>query len=93
MVCIARALMANPDLLLLDEPTTGLAPVVVKDIARQVRQLQQEGMSILLAEQNFLFAMELGDKCAVIDAGEIRFTGTFGELENSQSLMRKYLTV
>ncbi len=93
MLCIARALMANPDLLLLDEPTTGLAPVVVNSIAKQVRQLQKEGMSILLAEQNFLFAMELGNKCTIIDNGEIRFTGTFGELKSNESIMRKYLTV
>ncbi len=93
MVCIARALMANPDLLLLDEPTTGLAPVVVNDIAKQVRKLQEEGMSILLAEQNFLFARELGNNCTIIDAGEIRFTGTFGELKDNESIMRKYLTV
>lgn len=93
MVCIARALMANPDLLLLDEPTTGLAPVVVNNIAAQIRQLQKEGMSILLAEQNFLFAAELGNNCTVIDTGEIRFTGTFGELKNNEAVMRKYLTV
>lgn len=93
MVCIARALMANPDLLLLDEPTIGLAPVVINDIARQVRQLRDEGMSILLAEQNFLFARELGNNCTIIDAGEIRFTGTFDELEQDESIMRKYLTV
>jgi branched-chain amino acid transport system ATP-binding protein len=93
MVCIARALMANPDLLLLDEPTTGLAPVVVNDISQQVKLLQREGMSILLAEQNFLFAKELGDRCTIIDAGEIRFTGTFEDLESDESIMKKYLTV
>lgn len=93
MVCIARALMANPDLLLLDEPTTGLAPVVVNHIARQIRQLREEGMSILLAEQNFLFAAELGNNCTIIDTGEIRFTGTFAELKSKETIMRKYLTV
>lgn len=93
MVCIARALMANPDLLLLDEPTTGLAPVVVNSIAGQICQLQKEGMSILLAEQNFLFAMELGNECTIIDTGEIRFRGTFGQLKADESIMRRYLTV
>jgi len=93
MVCIARALMSNPDLLLLDEPTTGLAPVVVNNIGKQIRQLQNEGMSILLAEQNVLFAMEIGNKCIIIDTGEIRFTGIFRELTNNESIMRKYLTV
>jgi len=93
MLCIARALMSNPDLLLLDEPTTGLAPVVVNHIASQIRQLQKEGMSILLAEQNVLFAMELGNNCLIIDTGEIRFSGTFQELTNNETVMRKYLTV
>lgn len=93
MLCIARALMANPDLLLLDEPTIGLAPVVVDDIALQIRQLQAEGMSILLAEQNFLFANQLGEKCMIIDTGEIRYLGTFEELKNNESIMKKYLTV
>lgn len=93
MLCIARALMSNPDLLLLDEPTIGLAPVVVEDIAMQIRKLQEEGMSILLAEQNFLFASELGSRCMIIDTGEIRYVGTFEELKNNESIMKKYLTV
>jgi branched-chain amino acid transport system ATP-binding protein len=93
MVCIARALMANPELLLLDEPTTGLAPVVVNQIAQQIQQLREEGMSILLAEQNFLFAAELGNRCTIIDTGETRFTGTFPELKKDETTMRKYLTV
>ncbi len=93
MLCIARALMSNPDLLLLDEPTTGLAPVVVNNIGKQIRQLQEEGMAILLAEQNVVFAMEIGNNCIIIDTGEIRFTGTFRELTNNESIMRKYLTV
>jgi branched-chain amino acid transport system ATP-binding protein len=93
MVCIARALMANPELLLLDEPTTGLAPVLVNQIGRQIQQLREEGISILLAEQNFLFAAELGNNCTIIDTGEIRFTGTFPELKNNETIMRKYLTV
>jgi branched-chain amino acid transport system ATP-binding protein len=93
MVCIARALMSNPDLLLLDEPTTGLAPLLVNNIGKQIRQLQNEGMSILLAEQNVLFAMELGNNCIIIDTGEIRFSGTFRELTKNESIMRKYLTV
>ena len=90
---IARALMSNPDLLLLDEPTIGLAPVVVDDIARQIRILQKEGMSILLAEQNFLFASELGVRCLIIDTGEIKYEGTFEELKANESIMKKYLTV
>ena len=93
MLCIARALMSNPDLLLLDEPTIGLAPVVVDDIARQIRILQKEGMSILLAEQNFLFASELGVRCMIIDTGEIKYEGTFEELKANESIMKKYLTV
>jgi branched-chain amino acid transport system ATP-binding protein len=93
MLCIARALMSNPDLLLLDEPTIGLAPVVVDDIAKQIRKLQEEGMSILLAEQNFLFASELGNRCMIIDTGEIKYEGTFEDLKNNESIMKKYLTV
>jgi branched-chain amino acid transport system ATP-binding protein len=93
MLCIARALMANPDILLLDEPTIGLAPVVVDSIASQIRKLRDEGMSILLAEQNFIFADELGNRCIIIDTGEIRYTGTFEELKNDEAIMKKYLTV
>jgi branched-chain amino acid transport system ATP-binding protein len=65
----------------------------VNQIAQQIQLLREEGMSILLAEQNFLFAAELGNRCTIIDTGEIRFTGTFLELKNDETIMRKYLTV
>lgn len=93
MVCVAKALMGNPRLLLLDEPTTGLAPVVIDVIARQIRLLKEEGISILLAEQNVKFATELGDRCYIIDVGEIKFQGTFGDLKKDDYVVRTYLAV
>lgn len=93
IVCVARALMGNPKLLLLDEPTTGLAPVLVDAIGEHILKLKDKGLSVLLAEQNVRFAMELGDRCCVIDVGEIRFQGSFDELSQSEYVMRTYLAV
>ncbi|MBI4595519.1 MAG: ABC transporter ATP-binding protein [Candidatus Tectomicrobia bacterium] len=93
ILCVARALMGNPKLLLLDEPTTGLAPVIVDTMGEHILKLKDQGLSVLLAEQNVKFAMELGDRCCVIDVGEIRFQGSFDELSKSEYVMRTYLAV
>jgi branched-chain amino acid transport system ATP-binding protein len=93
MLCVANALMGNPQLLLLDEPTIGLSPVLVDAMGEQIRNLKREGMSILLTEQNIKFAMELGDRFYIIDTGEVRFHGTLEELSSNDYVMRTYLAV
>jgi branched-chain amino acid transport system ATP-binding protein len=93
MLCIANALMGNPILLLLDEPTIGLAPVIIDLIEHHIRQLKDKNISILLTEQNVKFAQELGDECFIIDTGEIRYKGTFRELLNNDYVVRTYLAV
>ncbi len=93
MLTIARALMTNPDLLLLDEPTEGLAPLIVEMLATQINRLKKTGLTVLLAEQNLKVALELSDRAYVIDNGVIRFGGTIDELEENEDLRRQYLMV
>ncbi|EFK06028.1 ABC transporter, ATP-binding protein [delta proteobacterium NaphS2] len=93
MLTIARALMSGPDLLLLDEPTEGLAPLIVRDLENQTLKLKKEGISILLSEQNVRSALKLIDRAYIIDEGIIRFEGTRQELEADEELKRKYLMV
>lgn len=93
MLCVASALMGNPKLLLLDEPTTGLSPVIINTMGEHIIKLKDEGISILLAEQNVKFAMELGDRCYIIDTGEVRFHGSFDELSKNEYVMRTFLAV
>ncbi len=91
MVAIGRALMGNPGLLLMDEPTQGLAPLVIRNLAAQIRRLQQEGVTVLLSEQNVAFAGPLASRIYVIDHGAIRFEGTLQELEANVEIRRRYL--
>jgi branched-chain amino acid transport system ATP-binding protein len=93
MLCVARALMGNPRLLILDEPTIGLAPVMVDRVGEQIRRLKAEGVPILLAEQNVTFALELADRCYVIDVGEMKFEGTRQGLAGADDVVRRYLAV
>jgi branched-chain amino acid transport system ATP-binding protein len=93
MLCVARALMGNPRLLILDEPTTGLAPLIIKTVGEHISKLRDTGISILLAEQNVKFAMELGERCYIIDVGQVRFQGTFDELSKNEYVVRTYLAV
>jgi branched-chain amino acid transport system ATP-binding protein len=79
MLTIARTLMGNPDLLLLDEPSEGLAPLVVYQLGEQIRKLRQEGMTILLCEQNARFSLDLSDRLYILEKGEVRFQGTVDE--------------
>lgn len=80
MLTIARTLMANPRLLLLDEPTEGLAPLIVEEIARLVEELKREGMPVLLAEQNLRFTGRVADRGYVLETGEVRVEGSMLEL-------------
>ncbi len=93
ILCVAKALMGNPELLILDEPTIGLAPVVIASIGEQIEILKAENTSILLTEQNVKFASRLGDACSIIDMGEIKYQGTFKDLHNNESIVSEYLSV
>jgi len=93
MLTIGRALMTNPKLLLLDEPTEGLAPLVVKMLEEQIATLKQTGLTVLLAEQNQKMALRLSDRAYVIDNGSIRYHGTIRELRENEEVRRKYLMV
>ena len=93
MLSIARALMLNPSLLLLDEPSEGLAPMIVQDIVEVLRNLKREGLAILLVEQNLRTALAVADRHHVMNKGEICFTGSSGELEGNEFVLRNYLSV
>ena len=93
MLSIARALMLNPSLLLLDEPSEGLAPMIVQDIVEVLRHLKREGLAILLVEQNLRTALAVADRHHVMNKGEICFTGSSGELEGNEFVLRNYLSV
>ncbi len=93
MLTIARTLMGNPDLLLLDEPSEGLAPLIVDAIGELIQQLKKERMTILLSEQNIHFALELSERAYVIDDGHIQFSGAVDELQNQPEIVQKYLAV
>ncbi len=93
MVSIARALMLNPELLLLDEPSEGLAPMIVDEIVAVIRQLRSEGLGILLVEQNLRVALTLGDRHYVLSKGEVCFTGTTAEIESNDEVRRTHLSV
>lgn len=91
MLTIARALMGNPRFLLLDEPSEGLAPVIVENIGRTVAELKGRGVGMLVSEQNTAFAREIADRVHVIERGEIVFSGTFAGLEADPELAERYL--
>ena len=93
MLSIARALMLNPTLMLLDEPSEGLAPLIVAEIVAIVRGLKREGLAILLVEQNLGAALAIGDRHHVMNKGEICFTGTAAELKGNEAVLRNYLSV
>jgi len=93
MLTIARALMGSPELLLLDEPTEGLAPLIVRDLEQQILRLKDAGISILLSEQNVRSALTMITRAYVIDNGRIRFEGTVQELEANEEVKRKYLMI
>jgi branched-chain amino acid transport system ATP-binding protein len=93
MLAIARALMGNPELLLLDEPTEGLAPMLVRALEEQIKRLREAGLTVLLAEQNVRSALRLGDRGYIIDNGQIRHQGSIEELRENEEVRKKYLLV
>jgi branched-chain amino acid transport system ATP-binding protein len=91
MLAIARALMGRPTLLLLDEPSLGLAPKLVGEVMQTLAQLQQEGLTILLVEQNAQAALEIADRGYVLEAGQLTLQGAAADLLSNPSLRAAYL--
>ena len=93
MLTIGRTLMGNPDLLLLDEPSEGLAPLIVADVGRAMKRLKEEGQSIVLVEQNRQLALDIADHAIVLNTGYCVFDGTARELANNEELIAQHLGV
>lgn len=93
MLTIARTLMGNPRCVLLDEPSEGLAPIIVEQMANSIRALKGEGLSVLLCEQNLHFAQAVADRAYIIEKGQIRFGGSMAELAADAALREQYLSV
>jgi branched-chain amino acid transport system ATP-binding protein len=93
MLTVARTLMGNPLLVLLDEPSEGVAPLIVEQMANTLVELKKEGLSILLSEQNIHFARLVSDRVYVLEKGQIRWQGSIAQLDNNQDVQRAYLTV
>jgi branched-chain amino acid transport system ATP-binding protein len=93
MLTIARTLMGNPRAILLDEPSEGLAPVIVRQMANTVRELKEGGLTVLLSEQNLRFARLVADRALIIEKGRIRYRGTMEELAADEAVRSTYLTV
>jgi branched-chain amino acid transport system ATP-binding protein len=93
LLTIGRALMGNPDVLLLDEPSEGLAPIMVQRIADLIAALRASGTTIVLAEQNLHFCLGLADRAVVIDRGTDVFAGSIAELNADASIKQRYLSV
>jgi branched-chain amino acid transport system ATP-binding protein len=93
MLTIGRSLMGNPALLLLDEPSEGLAPIMVQKIGTLIDSLRQQGTTIVLAEQNLHFCLGLADRAVVIDKGLDVFAGSIAELNANAAIKQRYLSV
>jgi branched-chain amino acid transport system ATP-binding protein len=93
MLTIARTLMGNPELLLLDEPSEGLAPLVVDHLREQIERLRREGLTILLAEQNVEFSLALAERVYVLEKGSIRFSGPAAQLREDEALRHELLAI
>lgn len=93
MLTIARTLMGNPRLILLDEPSEGLAPVIIERMADAILQLKREGLSVLLSEQNLHFARLVSDRACVLEKGEIRWEGAMEALMAADDVRAQYLTL
>jgi branched-chain amino acid transport system ATP-binding protein len=93
MLTVSRTLMGNPTLVLLDEPSEGVAPIIVEQMANMILELKREGLSILLSEQNMHFAELVSDRAYVLEKGQIRFSGTIDELARDEAVRRAYLSV
>jgi len=93
MLAIGRALMGNPRLLLMDEPSEGLAPLIVAEVRRTLLRLKHEGQSILLVEQNVKLALDLADEVVILNTGRVAFDGSAGQVRDDQALITQHLGV
>jgi branched-chain amino acid transport system ATP-binding protein len=93
MLTIGRSLMGNPQLIMLDEPSEGLAPVIVERMAAAIRVLKAEGLSVLLSEQNLFLAQAVSDRASIIERGQIRWTGSMAALMADTAARQAYLSV
>jgi branched-chain amino acid transport system ATP-binding protein len=93
MLAVGRALMGDPDLLMLDEPTQGLAPVIIEDISEAMEELQDEGLTILLAEQNSTFAMNHAERLYLLETGTIELSGTDEEFKDNDYVRDAYIGI
>jgi branched-chain amino acid transport system ATP-binding protein len=93
MLTVARTLMGNPYLVLLDEPSEGVAPVIVEGMVQMILELKAAGVSILLSEQNLHFATLVSDRAYVLEKGQIRYQGTMRELAADDEVRRAYLSM
>ena len=93
MLAIGRALMGNPRVLLLDEPSEGLAPLIVAEVGHIIRRLKEEGQSIVLVEQNLQLALDVADQAVILNTGRCVFAGTAGDLLNNEELIAQNLGV
>jgi branched-chain amino acid transport system ATP-binding protein len=93
MLTVARTLMGHPRILLLDEPSEGLAPVIVQALGQQIAALKREGLTIVLSEQNLKFAARLADRAYIIEKGQIRWEGPMARLMEDEAVRRAYLTM
>jgi branched-chain amino acid transport system ATP-binding protein len=93
MLAIGRALMGNPRVLLLDEPSEGLAPLIVAEVGRTIKRLKEEGQSILLVEQNLKLALEVADQAVILNTGRCVFTGDAAEILNNEDMIAQHLGV
>jgi branched-chain amino acid transport system ATP-binding protein len=91
MCAIGRALMSHPKLLLLDEPSAGLAPVIVMQVFDLVRRIRSEGFTLLIVEQNIRQALELADRAYLLEVGRVRLSGPVAELKGNEFLRQAYL--
>ena len=91
MLAVGRAMMGKPKLLLLDEPSLGLAPLIVKDIFHLIKQIREMGTTVLLVEQNARSALKISDRAYVLETGKIVLAGTAGELLRSDEVQKAYL--
>mgnify|MGYP001470648254 CR=1 FL=1 len=93
MLAIARALVSDPVLMLIDEPSEGLSPILVEKIAEVLKEIKNQGMTILLVEQNTEMALEISNRCYLMDEGVVKFEGAPGEIKGNEEIQREYLAI